>query len=838
MSPTNQQTEKKQKTNFLINENTKLLDNIIKQIIDSSSKKLLVISDNRIVYANPKSIKSFGLSIKEIKDKPVTDILISKQGGMQLGHYLAMSASLKRTSNESDLIKVVGKNNIERWFTPTLRRCFWKGKSSILLALNETGSQLEQPEAAYDVNQRDKLALKAANQCIWDLSLNSGMFYICSEFFTMLGYSPQQYDQSLLSWKKILHPDSHKAFEKIINNLKEGKEEPHLWEYQVVNGKNSYEWVLAIWQVVEWDKLGVPARLIGIHMNIDEKKRAELDKEEFQKTLNGFIQNSLDGLVIINEKGIIEEWNPAQEQISLIKRDQAIGKYIWDIQKSLLDEKDVAHQYLNQLKDVFAQIAHTAKNPWEGQIIETKVVLKNYEPKILQQSFFLIKTPHGVKVGTTVKDITESKTTRIKIEKSEERLKLALSAGNVGIWDIDFSTSEQYFSPMTFTILGYRPWEIEPSAEVLEKMIHPEDIEWVQKKVKELKLSGSSLEIEFRIRKKDGNYIWVLSKNRILKNDHNKTIRATGTITDITKQKAVETELRLSEEKLLKNLKQHELISEISYILNTNSPFRQKNKEVLKLLGSFTEASRVYIFEHNYEKRVTTNTYEWCNDGIEPQIKNLQDVPLDSIERWMDGKDYLISSNLRNELPPDFADMMIAQGIKSFILFPLKVSGKLFGSVGFDQCNYERLWSKSETELLKTISNVISFSFERELVQNHYKLNEERYRELTNMLPQIIFEVSLDGKIDFLNQTGFEFFGVNNQMLEKGIYVWNLFPIREVVKMRAMRNKLVNSIILDSILIKAKTADKHVKPLSIYIRPRMEGAEIVNFSGIALQPED
>jgi len=157
--------------------------------------------------------------------------------------------------------------------------------------------------------------------------------------------------------------------------------------------------------------------------------------------------------------------------------------------------------------------------------------------------------------------------------------------------------------------------------------------------------------------------------------------------------------------------------------------------------------------------------------------------------------------------------------------------------VGFDECNYERVWGKSETELLKTISNLISFSFERELIQNHYKLNEQRYRELTNFLPQIIFEVSLNGRIDFLNQTGLEFFRLNLKEITKGVFVWNLFPKREVVRMRAMRDDIIHNVSLNEVQFDAKAAGSNTLPLTIYLRPRMEGGEIVNLSGLALQSE-
>ena len=86
-------------------------------------------------------------------------------------------------------------------------------------------------------------------------------------------------------------------------------------------------------------------------MNIDEKKRLEVERDENRKTLEGLIHNIHDGLVIIDQDGVIREWNRAQEKITLIKRSQAIGKYIWDVQVSLSSTTDGLSSYLNNLKE-------------------------------------------------------------------------------------------------------------------------------------------------------------------------------------------------------------------------------------------------------------------------------------------------------------------------------------------------------------------------------------------------------------------------------------------------------------------------------------------------------
>ena len=58
---------------------------------------------------------------------------------------------------------------------------------------------------------------------------------------------------------------------------------------------------------------------------------------------------------------------------------------------------------------------------------------------------------------------------------------------------------------------------------------------------------------------------------------------------------------------------------------------------ILKSVGKYTAADRAYIFEWNSEKKESfKNTFEWCASGIEPQIQNLQEVPVCLMQNWVE----------------------------------------------------------------------------------------------------------------------------------------------------------------------------------------------------------
>jgi len=685
--------ERGKKISNLIKENTKLLDLLLKSLLDSSEKLLIIVSDNMVIYANRNAIRNLGFTQKELSSKTVDELFTTNQQ-TPLRSYLAIAVTIRKGTQDNLMIRVGSKSGSDTWYIPRIKRCIWKGKSSLLIMLDNVNKADEKSELAKISidDSRLHLALKGSDQGVWEFNFKTNEAYVSEESITILGYKPGEIAATYANWVKLIHPDYRAGFEESEKKIRKGEISNFQQEYLSQTKSGNYSWIWCIGKVVEWDKLGVPVRMVGINMNINEKKRAEIEKDENRKTLEGLIHNTQDGLIIIDQNGIIKEWNPALEKITLIKRNQAFGRYLWDVQTMLSSVSDGMLSYLKNFKEIFDKIAHTGINPWEGKVFETNLTLFNGERKIISTTIFTVETTTGTKLAATVKDITESHISRSKLEKSDERLKLALNAGRVGIWDVDLESNEKYFSPMAFQLLGYRPWEIEPSHDGWINMIHPDDKNDIAEKVMNFEKSGDSLDLVFRIKRKSGDYIWIHSKNKVSRNKVGKIQRITGTISDISFQKEVEIEHILHKEELLRNLAQNELLSEISYILNTNEDFQLKINEVMNRLGHFSNISRVYIFENSPDLKTTSNTFEWCNEGAESQKENLQKVPLDMILEWIEGKEYYYSKDFLKDMPSDLAEMMIFQGIKSCLIFPIQVEYNLIGFIGFDECNYPKEW--------------------------------------------------------------------------------------------------------------------------------------------------
>lgn len=128
------------------------------------------------------------------------------------------------------------------------------------------------------------------------------------------------------------------------------------------------------------------------------------------------------------------------------------------------------------------------------------------------------------------------------LQENEQRMQLAFEATNVGFWDLHVPTGKVYFSTRWKTMLGYTPDELPNNQAVWENLLHPEDkADALQ--IFEFHIEGlSSLFIaEFRLRAKNGEWIWILSHGRAVEWDKTgKPVRVVGTNTDITKNKQSE----------------------------------------------------------------------------------------------------------------------------------------------------------------------------------------------------------------------------------------------------------------------------------------------------------
>lgn len=154
--------------------------------------------------------------------------------------------------------------------------------------------------------------------------------------------------------------------------------------------------------------------------------------------------------------------------------------------------------------------------------------------------------PVGSTIYAAARDITDRMDTEARLRLSEERFDLAMLAVNDGIWDWDVPSGVVYFDARYYTISGYEPDEFPHKFEEFQNRVHPDDVESVLAAARE-HLAGRTpvFDIEFRFLRKDGTWMWIRGRGRVVARDGDgNVLRMIGTHTDVTDKKAAEEELQ------------------------------------------------------------------------------------------------------------------------------------------------------------------------------------------------------------------------------------------------------------------------------------------------------
>jgi len=179
-----------------------------------------------------------------------------------------------------------------------------------------------------------------------------------------------------------------------------------------------------------------------------------------------------------------------------------------------------------------------------------------------------------------------------ELEASRERLELALWGGDLGWWEWNVETGLVDCSDSKITMLGYTVEEFSKTVEAFTTKLHPEDFDRVMDNMRQhLEGKTPAYDVEYRIQRKDGSYIWYWDKGQIVSRTKNgKPLRLTGIVINVDRRKR-------SEIALTEALEEREvLIREVHHRVKNNFQTISSILE-LQLLGIEDPNARGFIEE-------------------------------------------------------------------------------------------------------------------------------------------------------------------------------------------------------------------------------------------------
>jgi signal transduction histidine kinase len=172
------------------------------------------------------------------------------------------------------------------------------------------------------------------------------------------------------------------------------------------------------------------------------------------------------------------------------------------------------------------------------------------------------------------------------------------------------------------------------------------------------------------------------------------------------------------EAKLERQLNFQYIVSQIGREFIRTGDVSKGLDNALENIGRCSNASRAYVFQFDIDNGTMDNTYEWCNDGVESEINNLKNLPIDMFPWWVNSISDGSVLNIHDVslLGPEASaekEILEMQGIKSVLVLPLIIDDELKGFAGFDNVETTGIWTEDDEHILSIAAEMFSNVFQR-----------------------------------------------------------------------------------------------------------------------------
>jgi PAS domain S-box-containing protein len=270
------------------------------------------------------------------------------------------------------------------------------------------------------------------------------------------------------------------------------------------------------------------------------KQEAERARDLFKITLASIG----DAVIATDAQGRITFLNGVAESLTAWTVADAAGKDLAEVFR-ILDERSGA-----VVEDPATAVLR------ENRTVElaNHVVLRSRDGRLvpIDDSAAPIRDSAGHLVGVVLvfRDVTERRRARAEVERSESRLRLALDAGRIGVWDWDIGADVIGWSDRAYEIHGLEQDAFGGRLADFTRLVHPEDKDVVSARIRDSLEGRREYNLEFRIVRPDGQVRWVQTSARVFRDAAGRPVRMLGATLDITERHETEQALRDGESRL------------------------------------------------------------------------------------------------------------------------------------------------------------------------------------------------------------------------------------------------------------------------------------------------
>ncbi|MFN4981500.1 MAG: response regulator [Pseudanabaena sp.] len=443
--------------------------------------------------------------------------------------------------------------------------------------------------------QRLQLALEGSAIGPWDWVISTGELTINERWAEILGYTSLELEPiTFETWHDHTHTDDVKRTLKLLKKHFHREIPAYEDELRMRHKLGHWVWILCRGKVTEWDAQGKPQRMTGTHLDISDRKQAELrlslqssileriaKAESLPKILEALVSNieeQLDGAIcsiLLCDEGKLycgampnlpEAYNQVIDKMSIGEGAGCCGTAAFRRERVIV--ADIANDPLwKDLKET--ALAHNIRACWstpviatDGNVIATFAVYYPYIHYPIPQEIEITNLATDIakiaierdQAAQALANLNHNLEMRVAqrtdaLRQSEAKLIEAQQIARLGSWELDVQTKEIIWSREIFNIFGMDANQQEPTYEQMLQYFPPEERIRFNNLIERAIQLSEPYATDFQIIRADGSLGYIFAKAELLYDVAGHSTRLFGIAMDISDRKAMQEALKLSEER-------------------------------------------------------------------------------------------------------------------------------------------------------------------------------------------------------------------------------------------------------------------------------------------------
>jgi diguanylate cyclase (GGDEF)-like protein/PAS domain S-box-containing protein len=408
---------------------------------------------------------------------------------------------------------------------------------------------------------------------------NGVCLYASPVSMRLLGYAPEE----LIGrhFQELVHPDD---LPKVLHEFQIAVESPQTsypgvtlvsLVYRMKAKSGDWVWLETTGRSVRQVDTGETFELIFVTRNINDRVLVEESLRQSEQKFRSIVEQSYDGITLADEQGRVVEWNRAQENITGIAHDEALGKYIWEVEFALLPEALRTPEQYEQIKARF----RTPQAGNEGQLFDQQIWRPDGSLHFIQALIYYIHTDKGFMKCLVGRDETGHR--EIEETLAQERNLLRTLIDNLPD-NVYIKDSEGRFVLANQSIARFMG--VEKPEDLIGKLdsdFYPREfaVKYLNDELHVTQTGQTLFRVEEIVPDRSGHRRWFSTTKVPLRDSSGNILGVVGVGQDITKRREAEEALRQANEKL-------------THFVDT---LQKSNKEALLLneVGDLLQSCRV-----------------------------------------------------------------------------------------------------------------------------------------------------------------------------------------------------------------------------------------------------